>query len=44
MIKLKDILTEKKDLAPSIIADLAKLVKGMVSNPDDVMKALKWLS
>ena len=25
MIKLKDILTEKKDLAPSIIADLAKM-------------------
>ena len=25
MIKLKDILTEKKNLAPSIIADLAKM-------------------
>ena len=25
MIKLKNILTEKKDLAPSIIADLAKM-------------------
>ena len=34
-------LRKVRDLADK---NLFKLVKGMVSNPDDVMKALKWLS
>ena len=34
-------LKKVRDLADK---NLFKLVKGMVSNPDDVMKALKWLS